>query len=74
MSEGATFLTPKEVATRWRISHQTLANWRSSGVGPPYVKIGNKVLYPVQGVHTFEINSSWLATSASQETSAEIPR
>jgi hypothetical protein len=76
MSESAPFLTSKEVALRWKMSPQTLANWRASGgKGPPHIKIGNKVLYPIEGIHAFEkINQSWLATSASQEDSAAIPR
>lgn len=24
----------------------TLANWRSQGIGPPYVKVGGRVYYP----------------------------
>ena len=27
---------------------QTLKSWRSRGEGPPFVKIGNRVLYPVR--------------------------
>jgi hypothetical protein len=73
MSDAAAFLTPKELATRWKLNPQTLANWRALGKGPPYSKIGTKVLYPVEGIHAFEsINQSWLQTSASQETSAKI--
>jgi hypothetical protein len=72
MSDAAAFLTPKELATRWKLSPQTLANWRATRKGPPYSKIGTKVLYPVEGIHAYEsINQSWLQTSASQETSAE---
>lgn len=33
-------LTPKELATEYRISARTLANWRASGVGPAFVKFG----------------------------------
>jgi hypothetical protein len=73
MSDAAAFLTPKELATRWKLSPQTLANWRAQGKGPPYSKIVHKVRYPVEGIHAFEsINQSWLQTSASQETSAKI--
>jgi hypothetical protein len=73
MSDAAAFLTPKELATRWKLNPQTLANWRALGKGPPYSKIGTKVLYPVEGIHAYEsINQSWLQTSASQETSAKI--
>lgn len=71
---SAAFLTSKEVADRWRLSDQTLANWRSAGKGPPFIRVGTRVLYPVEGIHAFEkLDSSWLSTDRSQETSAEIP-
>jgi hypothetical protein len=75
MSESAPFLTSKEVALRWRMSPQTLANWRACrGKGPPHIKISNKVLYPIEGIHAYEkLNKSWLATSTSQEDSAATP-
>lgn len=68
------FLTSKEVADRWRLSDQTLANWRSAGKGPPFIRVGTRVLYPVEGIHAFEkLDSTWLTTDNSPETSAEIP-
>jgi hypothetical protein len=74
MSDEAAFLTPKELATRWKITHRTLANWRALGKGPPYIMISTKTLYPIEGIHAYEtINQSWLQTSRSQETSAETP-
>ncbi len=33
-------LTPSELAVMLGMSVRTLANWRSTGKGPPYVKIG----------------------------------
>lgn len=33
-------LTPIELAAMLDMSPRTLANWRSNGKGPPYVKIG----------------------------------
>jgi len=45
----AMFLTTQEVAERYRdlISTGTLENWRAQKIGPPFVKIGKAVLYPV---------------------------
>lgn len=37
--------TPEQVAERYRASEKTLANWRSLGIGPAYVKAGRRVLY-----------------------------
>lgn len=33
-------LTPAELAAMLGMSPRTLANWRSNGKGPPYLKIG----------------------------------
>ena len=44
------FLTAEEVFDRYRgaISVATLRNWRSLRIGPPFVKLGKTVLYPVE--------------------------
>jgi hypothetical protein len=44
----AEYLTPYQIYHRWAgaISLKTMANWRSLGVGPPYVKVRGRVLYP----------------------------
>lgn len=55
------YLTSKELAQRWRLSEQTLANWRHARRGPPYIRIGSRVLYPTEGIYAQEkINSAWL--------------
>lgn len=42
-----TFLTPRYVAEEvLKIAEKTLANWRSTGHGPPFTKVGKKILYP----------------------------
>ena len=48
--ENRKYLTTEEVTERYRgeISVGTLRNWRAGRVGPPFVKIGKAVLYPVQ--------------------------
>jgi hypothetical protein len=50
------FLTTEEVCERYRgeISAGTLRNWRAQRVGPPFVKIGKSVLYPVQGLDEWD--------------------
>ena len=59
MSERA-YLTSKELADRWRLSDQTLANWRSAGKGPPFVRVGSRVLYPIEGIEACEkLASDW---------------
>ena len=53
---NTTFLTPNTVASRYNgaITVRTLANWRSIGQGPDYVKIGGKVMYPLASVQDWE--------------------
>lgn len=50
------FLTPKEVSDRYKkkITERTLANWRSSGEGPRFTKIGGRVLYSLDSVIEWE--------------------
>lgn len=50
------FLTPQQVADRYEnaVTVRTLANWRSIGQGPDYVKIGGKVVYPASALKLWE--------------------
>jgi hypothetical protein len=61
MGERA-YLTSKELADRWRLSDQTLANWRYAGKGPPFIRVGARVLYPVEGIYAHEkLSQKWLS-------------
>lgn len=44
------FLTAEEVSERYRgeVSVGTLRNWRAMRIGPPFIKIGKAVLYPLE--------------------------
>ena len=55
-NEPPAYLTPLELSRRWKnmISPGTLANWRANRKGPAYVKMGGRVLYPVQAVEQWE--------------------
>lgn len=50
------FLTIDEVVRRYRneISEGTLGNWRVRKVGPPFVKIGRAVLYPIDELEAWD--------------------
>lgn len=56
------FLTPYDLHRRWgkAISLKTLANWRSLALGPPYVKMGGRVLYRVADVLFYENENRFL--------------
>jgi hypothetical protein len=47
-------LTQLEVAERWRLSGRTLEKWRQRRVGPRYLRVGGKVLYPLSEIERFE--------------------
>ena len=48
------YYEPSEVAAKLKTNTQTLASWRSNGrVVIPFVKVGRKVLYPVDAVHKY---------------------
>jgi hypothetical protein len=50
------FLTPEEVSERYRghVTMGTLRNWRALRIGPPFVKIGKAVLYPVAALDAWD--------------------
>ena len=50
------YLTAEEVSERYRgeVSVGTLRNWRAQRLGPPFIKIGKSVLYPVQGLDEWD--------------------
>ena len=47
-------LTEQELSEYWDIKRKTLQKWRSLGVGPTYIKIGARVIYPRESVIWFE--------------------
>lgn len=50
------YLTADDLIERWGrvITRGTLANWRSKRVGPPFVKLGTRVVYPVEALTDWE--------------------
>lgn len=53
---GNELLSPSELAARYkgRVTERTLANWRSTGQGPRFIKVGGRVMYPAEAVQTWE--------------------
>lgn len=49
-------LTAAELAKRWRgqIAEGTLANWRSQGKGPRFLKMSGVILYPLDRIEEYE--------------------
>lgn len=47
-------LNQVELSRRWSLSPRTLERWRWLGLGPAYLKIGGRVVYPLEDVEAFE--------------------
>ena len=62
-----TALRSDEAARYLGVARQTLAKWRSEGVGPPYCKVGGMVLY------TFDDLDAFLAAHRRRSTSDQLP-
>ena len=52
--EVTVHLTPSHLARRWSVSVGHLANLRSSGTGPAYLKVGGRVRYRLADVEHYE--------------------
>ena len=51
---GPELLTDVQLAERWQLSRGTLANQRSQGRGPAYLKIAGRVRYRQSDIETYE--------------------
>ena len=56
-------LTPRQLATRWHVSEKTLERWRHEGIGPAYLKVVGRVLYPLQHIEALEADRIRLVPS-----------
>lgn len=54
MKASIRHLTQAELAERWNKSIHTIERYRTDKVGPPYLKIGGKVMYRIQDIEQFE--------------------
>lgn len=57
-------LNTEGLAHRWGMSRSTLENWRSSGKGPKYMKIGRTVLYSMEDITNYEQGARRQSTAA----------
>jgi predicted DNA-binding transcriptional regulator AlpA len=44
----ALYLTEKKTSDRIAVSKSALRKWRREGLGPPYVKLGRMIRYPLR--------------------------
>lgn len=71
----AQFLTPDELVSRYKgnISVKTLANWRTKGGGPNYIKVGGKIMYPLSAVMSWERLRTYDSTAARSSNDVLAP-
>ena len=43
-----------DLARRWNISHRTLERWRWKHEGPPFIKLGGRIVYRLEDILAFE--------------------
>lgn len=43
-----------ELARRWHVSPRTLERWRWLRRGPPYLRVGGRVVYRLEDVEAYE--------------------
>jgi len=48
------FLTPEELARRWRMSVRSLERWRTDRRGPVWLRLEGRVLYRMTDVLDYE--------------------
>lgn len=48
------YLTTRELSERFRLTIKTLNKMRQNGSGPAFVRIGNRVRYPLSAVEAYE--------------------
>jgi predicted site-specific integrase-resolvase len=47
-------LTQVQLADRWQMSPRTLERWRWLGEGPPFLKLGGRVIYRLEDVEIYK--------------------
>ena len=53
-SDSETYLTPTELAERWKVTPNALQMLRTKRRGPTYVKMERKVRYPLSKLLEYE--------------------
>ena len=68
-TEASAYLGERGMAARYLIPERTLQRWRSSGDGPPFVRVGpRRVMYRVADVE------NWLANRTFKSHADELSR
>jgi hypothetical protein len=60
---GVQHLNQAQLARRWQMSQRSLERWRWEGKGPPFIKIGGRVVYRLEDIETFEAQQRRASTA-----------
>lgn len=69
-----TFLPTEELTELAPFPPQTWRRWRSTGFGPPYIKVGNRVLYDRDEVLAWLASKRFTSTADEQAAKQLQPR
>ena len=47
-------ISQEQLAARWQVAEASLERWRSTGIGPKFLKLPGKVRYRLDDVEAFE--------------------
>ncbi len=56
-------LNQRQLADRWDLSEASLERWRTEGIGPVFLKLQGRVLYRVEDIESYEVDSLRKSTS-----------
>lgn len=62
------YLTTNQLAKRWSLAPVTIRIWRWYGKGPPFYKMGGRILYCIEEIKEYEKEQSRQHTSMPIET------
>ena len=71
---NAPHLTTIDLAKRWNMTLHTLAQWRWSGRGPQFLKVGGSVRYRQEDIIDFETNQLFQNTSQLNYKTTQLRR
>lgn len=56
-------LSPTEAAAYLGVAHFTLAKWRMTGIGPPFLRIGHRIAYRIDDLDSWIVANSERASA-----------
>ena len=64
-------IVQRQLADRWDLSEASLERWRTEGIGPIFLKLQGRVLYRVEDVEAYEVDSLRKSTSVRLDAGGE---